>query len=114
MREQDTIKELERLAKLYHERKAEFAKASKTRWILAFIGFVLVFFVILIRGDIKSLFSADIKTTLLVLIIAIVVTGFYFFVNISIFGWLYQKDIAAGRRLDDIEKRIIELEKTLK
>ena len=114
MSEQDTIKELERLSKLYYERKAEFDKASKTRWILAFIGFVLVFSFVLIRGNIKSLFSADIKSLLMALLAVTVATGFYFFVNISIFGWLFQKDIAEGRRLDDIEKRISELEKTLK
>ena len=116
MSEEETVKELNRLADLYYEREAEFAKASRTRWILTFVGFTLVVSYILIgiTGGIESLFSADIKNILIVLLAGAVITGFHFWVNISIFGWLFQKDIAEGRRLDDIEKRIRELEKTLK
>lgn len=111
MTEKETIKELERLSNLYHQRKQEFAKASRIRWLISFAGFVLVFCFILIKGDIKTLFSADVKNILLMLLVAIVMTGFHFFINVSVFGWLFQKDIAEGRRLDDIEKRIRELEK---
>lgn len=121
MNEKETIKELERLSNLYHERKAEFDKASRIRWILAFVGFVLVFFFILIKGDTKSLFKAlfsadieQIKNILLLLLAGMVVTGFHFFINISVFGWLFQKDIAENRRLDSIEQQIRELEKHLK
>lgn len=113
MTKQETIEELERLARIYYERQAEFAKASRIRWLLSFVGFVLVFFYLLILGDIKSLFSTSIKNILMMLLVCIVFTGFYYFINISVFGWLFKKDIAEGRRLDDIEKRIRELEKTL-
>lgn len=121
MNKKETISELERLSNLYHERKSEFSKASRIRWILVFIGFVLLFFYILIKGDIKSLlgsiFSADIehiKNILLMLLVGVAATGFHFLVNISVFGWLFQKDIAEGRRLDSIEQQIRELEKHLK
>lgn len=114
MTEKETIKELERLANIYYERKQEFVKASRIRWLLSFAGFALVFFFVLIKGDFKSLFSADIKSIIILLLVGVVMTGFHFFINVSVFGWLFQKDIAEGRRLDDIEKRIRELEKTLK
>lgn len=113
MTEKETIRELERLANIYFERKEEFVKASRIRWLLSFAGFALVFFIFLIKGDLKSLFSADIRTVLIMLLVSIVMTGFHFFINFSVFGWLFQKDIAEGRRLDDIEKQIRELEKTL-
>ena len=107
--------ESERLARLYFERKKEFTKASRTRWLLAFAGFALVFCIILIAlngGDIGSLFSADLASILMILLAGTVLTGFYFFVNVSIFGWLFQKDIAEGRRLDNIEQQIREIEKS--
>ena len=117
MTKQETIEELERLARIYYERQAEFAKASRIRWLLSFVGFVLVFFYLLILGDIKSLFRVrsfeEIKNILMMLLVCIMFTGFYYFINVSVFGWLFQKDIAEDRRLDDIEKRIRELEKTL-
>lgn len=114
MTEQETIKELKRLANLYHERKREFAKASRTRWILTFVGFLLVFCFLFLKGDIRSLFDENIKDILLMLAGAIMLTGFYFFINISVFGWLFQKNIAEGRQLDNIEKQIRELEENIK
>ena len=114
MTEKQILEELERLTKIYYERKKEFAKAGRIRWLLSFVGFVLVFFYILIQGDLKFLFTAGIKNILIMLLVGIVMTGFYFFVNVSVFGWLFQKDIAEGRRLVDIENEIIELEKTLR
>ena len=117
MTEQETIKELEYLADLYHERKKEFSKASRIRWLISFVGFGIVFSFVLIGiagGDIEEIFSADIRNILIVLLAGMVMAGFHFLINVSVFGWLFQKDIAEGRRLDDIEKRIRELEKTLK
>ena len=114
MTEQDTIKELKRLANLHHERKKEFAKASKIRWLLTFAAFVFLFFALLIKFDISTLFNTNIKDLLLILIATIMLTGLYFFINVSIFGWLFQKDIAEWRRLDNIEEQIKELEKNLK
>ena len=113
MTEQETIRELERLANLYHERKREFAKASRIRWILTFVGFLLVFCFLFLKGDIRSLFDENIKDILLMFAGAIMLTGLYFLINVSVFGWLFQKSIAEGRRLDNIEKQIRELEKTL-
>ena len=112
-----TKREIEQLARLYYERETEFKKASRIRWILAFVGFTLVVSYILISivgGDIKSVFSADIRNILIMLLTGAVITGFHFFINISVFGWLFQKDIAEDRRLANIENRIRELEKELK
>lgn len=117
LRIETTKREIEQLARLYYERKAEFEKASRIRWVLTFVGFTLVVSYILISivgGGIESLFSADIRNILIMLLAGAVITGFHFFINISIFGWLFQKDIAADRRLADIERKIRELEKTLK
>jgi hypothetical protein len=118
MTEQETLKEFKRLANLYHVRKREFAKASRTRWILTFVGFVLLFVFILIKGDIEYFFQIDsfddIKNTLAMIFVAIMFTGIYFFINVSVFGWLFQKNISEWRRLDNIEKEILELEKQLK
>lgn len=108
-----TKAEINRLADIYYTRKDEFAKASRIRWVLSFIGFVLIFFLFLIQGDVKSLFHADIRKILIILLISCVVTGFHFFVNISIFGWLFQRDIAEGRRLKNIEMQLEELAKDL-
>jgi hypothetical protein len=114
MAEKQILEELERLTKIYYERKKEFAKAGRIRWLISFIGFALVFCFILIQGNLKFLFTAGIKNILIILLVGTVMTGFYFFVNVSVFGWLFQKDIAEGRRLVDIENEIIELEKTLR
>lgn len=114
MQKEIIVAELERLSKLYFKRKQEFAKASRIRWLISFIGFALVFFFIIIRGDLKSLFNESIWYILIMLLVGTVMTGFYFFINVSVFGWLFQKDIAESRRLDDIEKQIRELEKTLR
>lgn len=107
------ITELNKLYHLFEIRKKEFAKAKRTRWLMCFAGFVLVFCFALIKGDIKYLFSADMSKIIGLLITGIVMTGFYFFVTISIFGWILQKDIADGRRLESIREKIIELEDTL-
>ena len=107
------ITEINKLYHLLDLRKTEFKKASRIRWILAFVGFVLVFCFVLIKGDIKSLFEADVIGIFWMLVVAAMLTGFYFFVNVSIFGWLFQKDIADKRRLDNIQQQINELEKNL-
>ena len=118
MTEQETLQEFNRLANLYHIRKREFEKASRTRWILTFIGFVLLFVFILIKGDIEYFFQIDsvddIKNTLAMIFVAIMFAAFYFFINVSVFGWLFQKNISEWRRLDGIEKQILELENQLK
>lgn len=114
MSEKQILEELERLANIYYKRQAEFKKASRSRWLISFVGFALVIIFLLIKGDIDYLFSAGIKNILIMLLVGTVMTGFYFFINVSVFGWLFQKDIAEGRRLDDIEKQIRELEKTLR
>jgi uncharacterized membrane protein len=117
MTEQETIKELNRLADLYHKRKKEFDKASRIRWILTFVGFTLVFLIIIFlfsQATMKDMLKADIRTIGTILLIACLFSGGHMYFNVAIFGWLFQKDIAEGRRLDDIEKRIRELEKTLK
>ncbi len=114
MTEQETLKEFKRLANLYHVRKREFAKASRIRWILTFVGFVILFFALLLKFDISSLFNTNIKDILMMLFASIMLTGIYFFINVSVFGWLFQKNISEWRRLDNIEKEILELEKQLK
>lgn len=107
------ITELNKLYHLFEIRKKEFAKAKRTRWLMCFAGFVLVFCFALIKGDIKYLFSADMSKIIGLLIAGIVMTGFHFFVNVSIFGWLFQKDIAADRRLDELKTRISVIESLL-
>lgn len=113
---ESTKSEIDSLARLYCEKRYKFEKDSKIRWILTFCAFALVFsyiFIVISVGDIKSLFSEDIMDILAILLAGILITGFHFFINVSVFGWLFQKDIAEGRRLDDIVKQIRDLEKTL-
>ena len=105
--------EIERLGRLYCERKAEFIKANRIRWLLTFVGFAVAFLVILClfaQPDIEDILNADITAILTILFIACMFSAFHIFVNGSIFGWLFQKIIAQDRRLDEIMKQIRELE----
>lgn len=102
-------KELERLRRLYYERKNEFVKANRIRWILTLVCFAICNFIVLL-----FLFTrkgrADLSAIIEMIISSIVLALFHVFVNASVFGALFQKIIAQDRRLDDIMNQIKALE----
>ena len=111
------MQEIARLTQVYQEKMLKLRKNNKTRWILTFCGFALVIFVIILIAmgnlsldDVLQSSFSEIGTMLL---LAIVLTAIHFLINVSIFGWLIQKIIAADRELDPIKKQIQELENTL-
>ena len=113
-------RELKRLATLYCERRDSFEKAEQKRWILTFVGFATSFLVIslvisfvLSRPTLEDVLNADITAIGAFLLGVLLFTGFYFFVNISIFGWLFEKSVKEGRAVDNIMREIRLLEKNL-
>ena len=117
LRIETTKREIDRLARLYCDKRYAFERKSKARWILTFCGFALIIFIItmIVMGisSIEDVLGASLKEIGLALLLAIVLTGIHFFINVSIFGWLFQKDIAGGRQVDDVVRKIRELEKTI-
>ena len=117
LRIESTKREIDRLGRLYCDKRYVFEKESRTRWILTFCGFTLVNFIIvmLVVGNlsIADVLETSLKEIGLSLLLALVITGIHFFINVSIFGWLFQKDISGGRQVDDVVRKIRELEKTI-
>ena len=114
----DTRKEeINRLTRVYCEKRLSLEKANKARWILTFCAFALVAFVVIMitMGNltIEDVLQTNLQEIVLALFLAVVVTAIYFLINVSVFGWLIQKIIAADRELDPITKKIHELENTL-
>lgn len=120
MTNKEIAEELERLTNIYYERKQEYQKASRNRMLLTFVGFAVAFIVVVLllsqptMEDILSLGWDSLGMIGAVLLLACMFSGFHMFVNLSIFDWLILKDITENRHLIEIEKEIIELEKTLK
>ena len=108
-------KEIANLYNLYYKRLGEFRKASRLRWLLTFAGIAIIFILIICifsQPSLKDILN-NVWSFVSILLIACMLSAFYIFINISLFGWLIQKVIAEDRRLDDIKKRIYVLEKKL-
>ncbi|MBQ3529568.1 MAG: hypothetical protein IJA47_03640 [Oscillospiraceae bacterium] len=97
-----TQKEISRLKQLYHLRKKEFDTAARNRYLLPWLGFAGVFFFI------YSCLSSD-DNLIMRIIICLILSGIYCFVNGSVFMWLYSKNSEESERLASIEKSINEL-----
>ena len=110
--------ELGKLKTIYCEKMRKERKANRIRWSLTFCGFSIFNFIgiMLYMGNfnIEDVLLTSLKDTCTALLLAVVLAGIYFLVNVSIFGWLIQKSIAADRELEPILKRIRELEKKTK
>lgn len=110
--------EINRLTRVYCEKRLSLEKTNKARWILTFCAFALVAFVVIMitMGNltIEDVLQTNLQEIILALFLAVVVTAIYFLINVSVFGWLIQKIIAADRELDPINKKIHELENALK
>ena len=106
LQKQVKMQELSRLSQLYNEKLCRLKRHNRIRWILTFCAYALVFFGILLL----ALGDVNIGATLL---LAVVLTAIHFLINVSIFGWIIQKMIAADRQLEPIFKRVQELEQSL-
>lgn len=114
--EAEKERELKRLATYYCERREAFIKAERKRWILTFVGFAVSFLAIIIvfsQTTLEEIINADITTIGAVLLGVLLFTGFYFYVNVSIFGRLFEKSVTEGRAVDDIMLEVRLLEKSL-
>lgn len=104
-----TKDEINRLYRLYYERKEEFDSAQMRRMILTIIGFAIfyfaVFYIIGKPNGFKNLFG--------LLIVSIAMSGFHCFINGGIFSALTNKSVEENESLINIKKRISELEKEL-
>lgn len=97
--------ELNRLYRLLCEREKEFDTAKRNRTIVTIIGFAIFYFIVIYAVMGKPT-GMDI---IYAIVIAVVLSGFHFFINASIFGSLFQKSLAEDQRLKDIQKQIDEL-----
>lgn len=110
--------ELRRLEIAYYEKISKAKKANKIRWSITFCCFSVINFIVIMlymgNSTITEVLQASLKDIGLAILLAIVLAAIYFIVNVSIFGWLIQKIIAADREAEPILKRIRELEKKVK
>ena len=97
-----TQKEISRLQQLYHQRKKEFDAAARNRYLLIWLGFAGVFFFM------YSFLSTD-DNLIMQILICLILSGIYCFINGSIYLWLYGKNSEESERLASIEKSINEL-----
>lgn len=111
-------KELNRLCRLLYEREKEFEKAKHKRIILTIVGFSIFYFVVQmmfsghtdIVAMLKAVMSADLSELFAMVVVPIIFACVHFVINASVFGALFQKNIAESRRLEAIEEQIKELE----
>lgn len=113
-KQDDLIRELQKqmkrqeiyhLSQTYHDKLSKFKRNSRIRWILTFCGFALIYF-----GVLVNVFpDAEVG---LVGLLAVIFTAIHFLINVSIFGWLIQRKIAADRELEQIRQRLNKLEKS--
>ena len=97
--------ERDRLCRLYIERDKEFESAKAKRSIFTILGYAVAFF--LIFWAVCKPQGLDI---LGFLIAAIVISGIFFLVNATVFGYLSMKGREETEILDSIRRRIKELE----
>ena len=98
--------ELKRLYRLLYQKDKEFEKAKLKRTLLTILGFSLFYFIVICQTGKPVGFDI-----LKVIVIAIVLGGFHFFINACIFAPLCQKGREEGEFLDSIRKRISDLER---
>ena len=99
-------KELNRLYELYYERDKKFESAKGKRTILTILGFTAFYFYVL-----YSIGEPTGWDVLWALVVALVMAGFHFFINASIFLWLFRKGQEESDNLKAIKQRIDELSK---
>jgi len=100
--------ELNRLYQRYYQMDKEYESAKLKRNLLTMLGFGILFFVLL-----NAIMEPTGWRVLIVLVMAIFLSGIHFFVNGSVFGWLAAKGREEGEHLNYIKRRISELEKEL-
>lgn len=117
-RKETASEELRRLEIVYHEKTSKAMKANKLRWSLTFCCFVIINFIVVMLSmgnlTIEDVLQTSFKDICLAFLLAVVWAAIFFIVNVSIFGWLIQKIIAADREAEPILKRIRELEQIVK
>ena len=117
-RKETASEELRRLEIVYHEKISKAKKANKLRWSLTFSCFSIINFIVIMlymgNSTIEDILQTSLKDIGIAVLLAIVLAAIYFIVNVSIFGWLIQKIIAADREAEPILKRIRELEQKVK
>lgn len=104
LQKQVKMQELSRLSQMYHDKLSKFKRSNRIRWVLTFCGFSIVYFGILVN----VFQDAEVG---MVGLLAIIFTAIHFLINVSIFGWLIQRKIAADRELEQIKQRLNKLEK---
>lgn len=97
-----TQKEISRLKQLYYQRKKEFDNAARNRHLLLWLGFAALFFLV------YSFLSTG-ENLIMQILICLILSGIYCFINGSIYLWLYSKNAEESERLASIEKSINEL-----
>lgn len=101
----DREAELKELYRRLYELDAKFEKAKGKRMILAILGFAVFYFLVLyILNDptgIEIIFDV---------LLAIVIAGFHFWINVTIFSQLVQLGREESAILENIRKRIRDLE----
>lgn len=101
--------ELNRLYRLLCERDKQFEANKLRRAIYTILGFAAVYFWVLI----KMMNPESLVDFVMCLVIALVASGFHFFINAAVFGALSQKSQEENETLNHIRKQIAELEKTI-
>lgn len=95
------------LLKLYYQKDKEFEAAKGKRTILTILLFAVVYFVVMYALT----KPADWKGVCGNLLASIFIAGIHFWFNSIIFLTLFNKSDAETKTLQDIKKRISELEK---
>ena len=93
------------LYRLLYEREKQFESNKLKRSIKTIIAFTLIYFIIFYLAERPT--GLEIIATLLV---AAIVSGIHFLVNATIFGTLSMIGASEQKILDDIRKKISELE----
>ena len=100
--------EIDRLYRLYYQKDKEFESAKLKRIILTVLGFSVVFFWIFYQLSEPSGWEI-----LQVLVLSVIFSGFYCFINVCIFAPLALKGRDEGDQLREIKRKIDELQKEL-
>ena len=96
--------ELDRLYRLLQERDAEFEKAKGKRTIITILGLSIFYYWLFVNlGEPTGI------ELLFIIIPTIMIAGFHFFVNATIFAYLCNKSREENEILDNIKKRIKDL-----
>ena len=101
--------ELNRLYQLLYERDKAFEKAKLTRALITIAGFAVAFFLVMWKTTDKN----DPLEILAMAVLAILLSGFYFFVNVIVFGYLSNKGRDEQDALERIRKQIEELRRSI-